>query len=190
MRRYLMMTCCIAVAINAALAQQSQNVQTESNGSEASPSLPVTMQFIQAKIRDKGSDSGGRSSIGTFLDVVADPAKCELVATQQGRERISVIRFAFRDVEQIKVLPYADWFHSSTGYTVDMNGRNPFTVAMGMTRSNSVHIHLKKGRAPKKDVETGEWWVTFEDEDTANRVAKAMLHAVELCGGGAKPEPF
>jgi alpha-D-ribose 1-methylphosphonate 5-phosphate C-P lyase len=30
----------------------------------------------------------------------------------------------------------------------------------------------------------------FLDEDTANRVAKAMLHAVELCGGGSKPEPF
>ncbi len=29
----------------------------------------------------------------------------------------------------------------------------------------------------------------FSDEDMANRVAKAMLHAVELCGG-SKPEPF
>lgn len=30
----------------------------------------------------------------------------------------------------------------------------------------------------------------FHDEEMANRVAKAMLHAVELCGGGSKPEPF
>jgi len=30
----------------------------------------------------------------------------------------------------------------------------------------------------------------FHDEETANRVAKAMLHAVELCGGGSRPEPF
>ncbi len=29
----------------------------------------------------------------------------------------------------------------------------------------------------------------FSSEDTANRVAKAMTHAVELCGGGSK-EPF
>jgi hypothetical protein len=29
----------------------------------------------------------------------------------------------------------------------------------------------------------------FRDEDTANRVAKAMVHAAELCGGG-QPEPF
>jgi hypothetical protein len=30
----------------------------------------------------------------------------------------------------------------------------------------------------------------FFDEQLANRVAKAMVHAVELCGGGRKPEPF
>jgi len=29
----------------------------------------------------------------------------------------------------------------------------------------------------------------FPDEDTANRVAKAMIHAIELCGGGDK-DPF
>jgi hypothetical protein len=29
----------------------------------------------------------------------------------------------------------------------------------------------------------------FRDENTADRVAKAMVHAVELCGGGT-PEPF
>jgi hypothetical protein len=33
--------------------------------------------------------------------------------------------------------------------------------------------------------------LSFRDEDMANRVAKAMMHAVELCGGGQKsPEPF
>jgi hypothetical protein len=26
-------------------------------------------------------------------------------------------------------------------------------------------------------------------EEMANRIAKAMVHAVELCGGGSKPEP-
>ncbi len=35
----------------------------------------------------------------------------------------------------------------------------------------------------------GHTW-SFRDEDTANRVAKALVHAVELCGGGSKPEPF
>jgi len=30
----------------------------------------------------------------------------------------------------------------------------------------------------------------FFDEQLANRMAKAMVHAVELCGGGSEPEPF
>lgn len=30
----------------------------------------------------------------------------------------------------------------------------------------------------------------FSDEQMSNHVAKAMVHAVELCGGGGKPEPF
>ena len=30
----------------------------------------------------------------------------------------------------------------------------------------------------------------FFEEQLANRVAKAMVHAVELCGGGGPPEPF
>jgi hypothetical protein len=30
----------------------------------------------------------------------------------------------------------------------------------------------------------------FFDEQMANRVAKAMVHAVELCGGRSQPEPF
>jgi hypothetical protein len=29
----------------------------------------------------------------------------------------------------------------------------------------------------------------FDDEDTADRVAKALIHAVELCGGG-NDDPF
>ena len=32
--------------------------------------------------------------------------------------------------------------------------------------------------------------ICFFDEQLANRVANAMVYAVELCGGGSKPEPF
>jgi hypothetical protein len=32
--------------------------------------------------------------------------------------------------------------------------------------------------------------IRFYEQEMADRVAKALLHAVELCGGGPKPEPF
>jgi hypothetical protein len=41
-----------------------------------------------------------------------------------------------------------------------------------------------------EDSEPSSYDFYFHDEDTANRVAKAFVHAVELCGGGSQPEPF
>jgi hypothetical protein len=32
--------------------------------------------------------------------------------------------------------------------------------------------------------------IRFYEQELADRVAKALIHAVELCGGGPKPEPF
>ncbi len=33
-------------------------------------------------------------------------------------------------------------------------------------------------------------WVVVSDQDVAKRIANAIAHAVQLCGGGAKKEPF
>lgn len=50
----------------------------------------------------------------------------------------------------------------------------------------SAHTSTTKGnQAPvEKDATSKTDGLTFRDEDTANRVAKAMTHAMELCGGG------
>lgn len=48
----------------------------------------------------------------------------------------------------------------------------------------------KPYRGDYQDQSVPELAFMFRDADMANRVAKAMLHAVELCGGGSKPEPF
>lgn len=56
----------------------------------------------------------------------------------------------------------------------------------------SFHSQFSEGKQPPKtnDYAFKRLWFVFRDEETANRVAKAMLHAVELCGGGSQPEPF
>lgn len=198
MRRYLMMTCCIAVAINAALAQQSQNVQAESNGSEASPSLPVTMQFIQEKIRDKATKPGcfvsapGSCTVtkNPISDVTGDSAKCQFKLSDSwsyaGRvAKVWVTSFALRDVEKIEVMSVQDFFRPNYS---EVNGSDQFVLVMSMAKNDAVRIQCKKGC--KQDSGEGRLALMFDDEDLANRVAKAALHAVELCGGGAKPEPF
>jgi hypothetical protein len=37
--------------------------------------------------------------------------------------------------------------------------------------------------------ETTGWYFYIFDQDLANRIAKAMVHGIELCGGGNK-SPF
>jgi len=56
----------------------------------------------------------------------------------------------------------------------------------------SFHRAVSLGAQPPEnsDFTDKENKFIFRDEETANRVAKAMVHAVELCGGGSKPEPF
>jgi hypothetical protein len=50
----------------------------------------------------------------------------------------------------------------------------------------SVHTSSTQGNQPsvEKDITSKTNGITFRDEDTANRVAKAMTHAMKLCGGG------
>jgi hypothetical protein len=57
----------------------------------------------------------------------------------------------------------------------------------------SVHTSTTEGKqAPvEKDVTKKTIGITIRDEETANKVAKAMTHAMELCGGGVtKKELF
>jgi len=51
-------------------------------------------------------------------------------------------------------------------------------------------LSKRKDFRPYADKGIPELDFIFSDETMANRVAKAMLLAVELRGGGSKPEPF
>ena len=41
----------------------------------------------------------------------------------------------------------------------------------------------------RKVVDPRTLFLSLNNEEMAHRVAKAITHAVELCGGGEKPEP-
>jgi hypothetical protein len=72
----------------------------------------------------------------------------------------------------------------------------PTVFIVKLSASSAVfpsHTSTTKGnQAPAEEDSTGKTsGYTFRDEDTANRVAKAMTHAMELCGGGVtKKELF
>jgi hypothetical protein len=60
-------------------------------------------------------------------------------------------------------------------------------VTMRMAAGKTAHVHYWiRGQAKERDLGEAEVQVDFLDEELANRLAKALVHAVELCGGGDK----
>lgn len=67
--------------------------------------------------------------------------------------------------------------HLAAGKTVQQNTR---TVYPGQPSWRNIEVNENVDEFP----------LYFRDHDTANRVAKAIVHAIALCGGGSQPELF
>ena len=113
------------------------------------------------------------------------------------RNIVETSTFSFKDVEKITVdnmqnslnTQWAEAAHPEVTVTV-----TPPVFKVQLSAPKPVfsgHVSITQGNhAPvTKDASNKTNGFTFRDEDMANRVAKAMVHAVELCGGGNK-EPF
>jgi hypothetical protein len=158
------------------------------------PSLAETMKFIQEKLSEVGTinfagyvhDSsnnadGVQKFSSTISNVVTNPGACSLsyhrlVLNNGRKEHDENVFINLRDVQSISVLPdEQDWqmYLVRTGDTTKTVKDVPDIYALV--------IKLPKGLDPT---------LRFYDQEMANRVANAMVHAVELCGGGSKPEPF
>ena len=146
-------------------------------------------------------------------DVVADPAACTLHAAgtydsntvaSAGGKTISTEdqhsylsgTLAFKDVEKITVEHVLDFFNRHTAESghpefTATAGTPVFFVELSATKTLFTRHETNMGnKAPVvTDEPLKEAGLVFRDEETANRVAKAILHAVELCGGGNK-DPF
>jgi hypothetical protein len=195
----------------------AQDVPPPPKPADEGPSLKVTMKFIQDKLNGHGevnsvltvSNSRNNSDVSTSISLTmsgadANPASCALSVTetwaQPGLRQDRRIEFSFQEVEKLFVSSWADANNRRSA-----EGGNPgfteefapsvfsLTVVMQEGKLLRVHIHESdEGRqaddsdlspSPKRED------LIFREEETAQRVAKAMVHAVELCGGGNK-EPF
>ena len=174
------------MAISALRAQQA--VAPPPKPADSGPSLETTMQFIQENAAE------GKLSYTAFVtdasqqgvewknqftvemsNLAADAGACRI--TYHWRAEINGkvadnanYSLTLKDVKDILVLPQEqnqNQVDSRSGHP-DWNSRiapNLFTLI---------------ARRPKGVVNV----FLFSDEEMANRVAKAMVHAVELCGGG------
>jgi hypothetical protein len=158
------------------------------------PSLEVTMKFIQDKLNGMGTvnfagyvhDSanntdGVQKFSATISNAVANPGACSLsyhrlVFNNGSREHNENVVINLREVQNISVLPdEQDWqmYLVRTGETTK--------TVKDVPDISALVIKLNNGKDPT---------IRFYEQELADRVAKALVHAVELCGGGPKPEPF
>lgn len=166
-----------------AASQQSASPPSKPQ-SDNGASLEVTMKFIQDKLNALGKvshtvyfRSGGdeEQSLEITLvvtKVLADPANCR-IAVDWATDSSS---FSLRDVQTITV---------KTGEEADKEDLANSPIVFRDVRVDPPFFALLVRRAGNAKEE-----FDFYDQGMANQVAKAMTHAVELCGGASKAGPL
>jgi len=158
------------------------------------PSLEVTLQFIQNKLNEIGKVSfvefrqdvsgGGNSNIiftNEVSKVVADQHQCRISFHWQTTREGSTLSsgdtwFPLSDVQEIVVRPYEQYRNEGFAKKGQPN------IIITSTNPPMVVLEVRRPHDEEK-------FFQFTDAALADRDAKAMIHAVELCGGGNK-EPF
>jgi hypothetical protein len=171
-----------------------QTVAPPPKPAESGPSLAVTMKFIQDKMNEQGKinyalythDNSSDEDWPVYQisieisNVIANPATCRItwhkVTTNNGKAGIDRdFSLDLRSVLNLEVRTStreAKMEDTANGHpALDKRQDPPYFATTAQSKGN---------------VETPFF---FTSEDTANRIAKAMVHAVELCGGGNQ-EPF
>ena len=192
-RFYLWIVSVLSLAFLAVGLAVAQTAPAAPKAADSGPSLAVTMQFIQEGLSQLGqvnyaaynydNADGTRwttqfSTVDT--NVVADAAACRISYHEKRTKDGSVTSdtdywFSLHEVKDVIVEPREKLLkkvNTANGHpSWDAKIGPPITMLLARKAENT------------------EWYFYFLDEDQANRVAKAMTHAVELCGGGNK-DPF
>ena len=219
LQRCLVTIVLTALAASVAFAQESGSASAQLKPvAQGEPSLEETMRFIQKELNEQGKVSTIKTARDTLKNehlaplkivkevsvVLADPATCTLmwrevsdltdVGVWENKEEVSL-----HDVSKLEVLPLRDVYNKNSvkiGHPELVSDTDPavYVLAILMPEGKRIlgHEHMVPVANPPSDRDTSlpEAHLFFRDEELASRVAKAMVHAVELCGGGSQPEPF
>jgi hypothetical protein len=133
--------------------------------------------------QENGSDMEvRRAGFGIMVPVMADWTKTWSVY--------------FKNIERLEVISATDYKHRLKPAMAYQDDPPYFELVIHLAAGKSEQRHIQKipsgkhGRTADSDDSIQEFALHFRDEDTANRAAKAMIHAIELCGGGSQPELF
>jgi hypothetical protein len=192
----------------------AQDIPVPPKPQDDSPSLEVTMNFIQDALSAEGSvkyvatrhDSRTNQVLdsSTFSlqvsNIVADSQTCTLSYnktnfTYAPTKYESLSRLPLSGVAKLEVASIEDRSNSnsaSQGHPENTFIVSPpmYEIVVSMIRSHTIKTHSRKSDGDKllneNDAEFLVEVFYFKTEEMAHRIAKAMVHAVELCGGGSK----
>jgi hypothetical protein len=177
------------------------------------PSLAETMKYIQDKVNQQGkivfdesridSATGWRYVSRMYSEesqvIAVDPAGGLSVQNSIGVPAwndTETWRLNFKDVGKLEVLSSSDFRSRENPGWEYQNAPQYFYLDIHLIAGRTVQKHVirvlsgKHGKTTSSDSSIGGLRLAFRDEESADRAAKAFVHAVELCGGGSKPELF
>ena len=180
----------LALMLMPSPAPSQQAVPPPPKPADSGPTLEVTMQFIQDKLNEMGKVSRVRVIHNTqddsylkqtlaeeIADAMAEPAECHIAYhlkfwVDGEFKGESSAEFALRDVQDLVLGSEQDLARPSVLPYLVIESTTPAITVLKVRKSHSQYDLL-----------------SFSDAQLADRVAKALTHAVELCGGGNK-DPF
>jgi hypothetical protein len=133
-------------------------------------------------IRETGTNTGAQRSAWAIAQGTGDWTKAWSVY--------------FKNAEKLEVLNSTDYKHRMNPVMTYQDDPPYFELVVHMAAGKPVIRHIqtvsgnKHATITESNESVQEFALHFRDEDTANRVAKAMIHVIELCAGGSAPEPF
>ena len=197
-----------------ALAQQSVPPPPQpAPDKPAGPSLEATMRYIQDKLNEQGkivfAISGSYRATGESYPAGQHSEESQVIAVDPagglsvqksmeypGLNDTETWRLNFKDVGKLEVLSSSDSrSRIEPGWEFQISPQF-FYLDIHLKAGRTVQKHVirvwsgKHGKTMSSDSSAGELLLSFCDEESADRAAKAFVHAVELCGGGSKPELF
>lgn len=193
---FVTLLCCFLFSSGVTHAQQRATASRSQSSKPATnaPSLDITLKFIVDKLGQEGrvtysaavtdtaqpDDSWTNSFVVELSNPGFNSANCSVSFHWHTEVNNKVFddntyTLSFRDVTSIDVMSQADNQHqvdSRNGHDSYQSQITPALFTLVVKRPKQVQNAF-----------------LFSDEDIAHRVAKAMIHATELCGGGSN-EPF
>jgi hypothetical protein len=184
--------------LTTSLAAFSQKPAAPPSKPDKGLSLAATMQLLQKELNAGGKvnfivntrdELGGPDHISPYTsevsNVVADSASCSVryhwkSSTPDQVMDESDLSLNLHDVQSVRVMTYVQYLKEVEGEDVG----DPNAQTAWYTKFNPPMLILYPQIAGDLN---GEYGFIFADEVTANRIAKVLTHAVELCGSGKKP---